>query len=274
MQTDRQAAAIDDVSMRDIFNWTVDKVKKREEEEHREAEHQENRQMDNFRYVLKELEPPVSIADTWEDILPRVEKLKEYKALNPKSLAEKAFDKHVRRLQQKERDKERDRKRERDRDRDRDRRERERTREYHNGHSESRRHATRTHSPEVNAYDEERKKAQQDREARYKKDDSTGLSPLPRHDRARNRDYDDDRRRDRERLRQGPGDHYGHERREREAQRERVFSSRAGPTDTIVELNYGDSDSLGSRRRRDSEGDSLSSKRESKVCIISSRLSF
>jgi pre-mRNA-processing factor 40 len=243
MRTDPRTADLDEQSMHTIFTYILSKVKKREEEERRDSEHQERRAMDDLRSFLKHLEPPISVSDTWEAIRPRIEKSDEFRAVKSDARREEAFDKYIRRLKDKEKDRERTRRDPRDRERG-DRRDRER--EYRNGDSHrerDRRHRTRTRSPENDPYAAERRQAQQDREARYRNHDSTGLSPPYRR-------RDDDRF---ERPRQGSGDHYGRERREREVERERSYVSRADPRErSVSELDYGDSRPVSTRRRRDS----------------------
>lgn len=265
MRTDPRTANMDDQSMRSIFDYVIAKVKKREDDERRDEEHHERYAMDNLRSVIKRLDPPVTLSDTWEAVRARVEKTDEYRALKSDSLRQSVFDKYIRRLKEKESDR-RDRSRRDTRERDR----RDRDREYRNGHSDThRRHRTRTRSPEHDPYAAERRQAQQDREARYRNNDSTGLSPPYRRDRER-----DDYRY--ERSRQGSGDHYGRERREREAERERSYISRGDPLSradprerSVSELDYGDSGGrpLSARRRRESDV-SAADRRDSKVSIV------
>ncbi|KAH8629196.1 U1 snRNP-associated protein [Alternaria alternata] len=254
MRKDPRTADIDEQSMHSIYNYVLAKVKKREEEERRDEEYIERSAVDKLRSVIKHLDPPVSLSDTWEVVRPRVEKTDEYRALKSDTLRESAFDKFMSRMKEKESDR-RDRSRRDDRDRDRDRRDRDR--EYRNGHSDShRRHRTRTRSPEHDPYAAERRRAVQDREARYRNNDSTGLSPPRRRERR-----DDDRY---ERSRRSPGgDHYGLERREREVERERSYVSRADPREATVSLlDYGDSGGRTSSTRRRRESDESSSKRD------------
>lgn len=254
MRTDPRTANIDEQSMHSIYNYVITKVKKREEDERRDEEHNERYAMDSLRSVIKRLDPPVSLSDTWEVVRPRVEKSDEYRALKSDTLRESVFDKYMRRLKEKESDR-RDRSRRDERDRDRERRDRDR--EYRNGHSDShRRHRTRTRSPEHDPYAAERRRAQQDREARYRNNDSTGLSPPPRRERR------DDDRYDRPRRSPG-GDHYGRERREREVERERSYVSRADPREASVSLlDYGDSGGRTSSTRRRRESDESTSRRD------------
>jgi pre-mRNA-processing factor 40 len=263
MRTDPRTAEIDEQSMQNIYTYVMAKVKKRAEDSRRDEEHNERYAMDNLRSVIKHLEPPVALADTWEVVRPRVEKTDEYRALKSDTQRESVFDKYMRRLKEREGDR-RDRSRRDERDRgDKDRRDR----EYRNGHSDThRRHRTRSRSPEHDPYAAERRRAQQDREARYRNNDSTGLSPLRRERR------DDDRL---ERPRRSPaGDHYGRERLQREAERERLYVSRADPRESSVSLlDYGDSvggRTSSTRRRRDS--DESVSKRDTKVRLFTALL--
>ncbi|KAI4625385.1 uncharacterized protein J4E87_005232 [Alternaria ethzedia] len=254
MRKDPRTADIDEQSMHSIYNYVLAKVKKREEQDRQDEEYNERSTVDKLRSVIKHLDPPVSLSDTWEVVRPRVEKTDEYRALKSDTLRESAFDKFMSRLKEKESDR-RDRSRRDGRDRSRDRRDRDR--EYRNGHSDShRRHRTRTRSPEHDPYAAERRRAVQDREARYRNNDSTGLSPPPRRERR-----DDDRY---ERSRRSPGgDHYVRERREREAERERSYVSRADPREATVSLlDYGDSGGRTSSARRRRESDESSSKRD------------
>ncbi|CAA9958432.1 hypothetical protein CFE70_001971 [Pyrenophora teres f. teres 0-1] len=254
MRKDVRTADIDEQSMHSIYNYVLSKVKKREEEERRDVESNERYAVDKLRSVIKHLDPPVSLSDTWEVVRPRVEKTDEYRALKSDTLRESAFDKFISRMKEKESDR-RDRSRRDDRDRDRDRRDRDR--EYRNGHSDShRRHRTRTRSPEHDPYAAERRRAVQDREARYRNSDGTGLSPIPRRERR-----DEDRY---ERSRRSPGgDHYGRERREREVERERSYVSRADPREATVSLlDYGDSGGRTSSARRRRESDESSTRRD------------
>lgn len=272
MRSDPEIANLDEQSMRTLFSHVLAKTRKRDEEDRRDSEHHEKRVSSDFRAMLKYLDPPVLPTSTWEEIRPRVEKTDEYRAIKSESDRQSAFDVYVKRLEQKKRERahdreprrERDQERERDRDRertrrdprdrerDRDRDRRERDREYRNGHSDRRhRTRTRTRSPENDPYAAERRRAQEDREARAKLNEHTGLSPPRRSNR-------DDRH---DMSRRGSGDHYRRERLQRDAERE---YSRADPREIVSELDYGDSAGrpIPSRRRRESDGSA--SRREAK----------
>lgn len=66
------------------------------------------RNQDSLRYAIRDLEPPVTINDKWEDVKKRVEDTEEYKALPNEESRLEAFEKHIRRLKEREQDRERD----------------------------------------------------------------------------------------------------------------------------------------------------------------------
>ncbi|KAF2813277.1 uncharacterized protein BDZ99DRAFT_507304 [Mytilinidion resinicola] len=266
MKTDRRTADLDSDYVKLIFERIRDKVMRRSEDEKHHAERHQLRIFDKLRSKIKHLEPPVALGDTWDQVRPRLEKFEEYRALDSDELRRSAFDKTMRRLKERDDEERRD---HRPRDRgDRYSSHRDRERDYRDNHTDShRRRRTRTRSPERDAYQEDRKKAQENREKQYRKGgSSTGLSPPYRRDR-------DDRERDRTRdrgdrydrgSRQVSLSHYDRERREREAERERDYVSRADPRDRGSELDYGDSRPGSMRRRRDSDVGSPGSRRDNK----------
>lgn len=222
---------------------------RRDEEDKHYAERQQRRIVDALRSRIKHLEPPVVLSDTWEQVRARIEKTEEYRLLGTDDLRRSAYEKFMRRLKEKE-----------EHDREFGRRDQhERDYDHRNGYARDRRYKTR--SPEPDAYEADRRKAQADRERQYRKSSVTGLSPPHRR-------YRDERDRyERRSSKQGSLSHYDHERRERDAERERLYISRADPREKASELDYGDSKPITSRRRRDSDGESLGAKRDSKVSL-------
>nr|POE71424.1 pre-mrna-processing protein prp40 [Quercus suber] len=256
MASNPKTAGFDHVDAGLILEKLKEKVRKRVEEDKHHHERKQRKAADSLRSVIKHLEPPVRLGDSYDDVASRIAGCEEYKMLDEKQ-RKLAFEKHMDRLQEKEIEFERDRAARRDRNRDRDRdRERERDRER------DRRHGTRTRSPEADAYEADRRKAQADRERQYRKA-SFGLTPPPRDRRSMDL-YDRDRR-------SGGDRHdgiYERERRERELERERSYVSRADPRDKGRTLDYGDDEPVASRpgstrKRQDSDG-SLGGKRENK----------
>lgn len=257
-----------------------EKVSRRSEDDKHQAERQQRRAIDALRSFIKHLEPPVRLGDTYESTRSRFEKSEEYIALPDDELRRSAFEKVIRRLKEKEEDTEKERSKRRDRasiektsyrDRERDRGER----SHRNG-----RHARQSRSPEPDAYEADRRKAIADRERNYRKTNvaDTLLSPgrrgseRPEHRSDRgDRDREREPQRDRERERDLDRPHRGRrdddrDRRERDEERDRLYRRRGDPRGNIDELPYGDDKPSGSRRRRaDSDIESASSRRDSKV---------
>ena len=266
MKSDTRTSGFTDEEVKMIYEQLMEKVKKRLDDAKADAQRHQKKAIDALRSVIKRLDPPVRVDDTYESIVPRLQKSEEFNALEDDDARRSAFDKHIRRLKEKEEDLDRERTR-RDRDRDRD---------QHNGSRryDDRSDRRRSRSPEQNAYEADRRKAQADRERLHRRG-SFGLSPPPRdrdRDRRDDRDYYRDdryrRRDDRDRDRDRHESIYERERREREMERERSYVSRADPRDVGIALHYGDEDDVGSgagsvRKRRDSDGSAR--KRDTKV---------
>ena len=247
MRNDHRAADISDRKLSLIFERLKERVQKRNEEDKHLAERQQRRMIDALRSRIKHLEPPVTLDDTWEQVRARIERFEEYSILNTDDLRRSAYEKHLRRMKEKEEyNRNSSRKDYHDHDHD-----------HRNGYSRDRRHRTRT--PEVDAYEADRRKAQADREKQYLKSNNPVHSPTHRR-------YRDERDRyDRRSSRQGSLSHYDRERRERDAERERSYTNRADPREKASELDYGDSKPTAIRRRRDSDGENFGLKRDTKV---------
>jgi pre-mRNA-processing factor 40 len=258
MMADRRTKAIHEDELKLIFDRLFEKVVKRNEEEKHAADRHQRRAVDALRSRIKHLEPPIRISDSWEQVLLRVEKYEEYRALDTDELRKSAFDKVMKRLKEKDEDAEKDRERRRSR--------RDDDREYRNGDRREVRHRG-SKTPEVDIYEAERRKAMADREKQYRKANPLGLSP-PR-ERPRSRDRRDDRHGRLERdapVRSVSG--YDRERRDREDERERSYRPRGDARPSRDELNYGEVGSIaGSERRRrrggESDGESVESGRRS-----------
>ncbi|EPS32195.1 hypothetical protein PDE_07155 [Penicillium oxalicum 114-2] len=263
MLSDRRTSQIDTEILVLLFQRIQDKAIRRDEEEKHAADRHQRRAVDALRSRIKRLEPPVRLGDTWTDVKPRLEKYEEYKAVESEELRESAFEKVIRRLKEKEEDmKERDpRDRERERDhsrrRDYDRGER----DYRSSRGERRGGSRYSRTPELDAYEADRRKAQADRERSYRK--VSAFSPSrDRHD-DRDRDRAD---RDRDRYRDRGDRDRDHDRRpgdRREDERERLYRTRGDPRGGRDELDYGETRSITStdrRRRRESDAESVASR--------------
>ncbi|EAW07806.1 snoRNA-splicing protein PRP40 [Aspergillus clavatus NRRL 1] len=274
VSADRRTANINSDILHLLFDRIKEKAIRRSEEEKHAADRHQRRAMDALRSRLKRLEPPVRATDTWDQVRPRVERLEEYKAIESDELRQVAFDKFIRRLKEKEEDVDRERD---PRDRDRGSR-----RDHHDRADRDHRRGERrgppsrlSRTPEPDAYEADRRKAQADRERSYRK--VSGLSPVrEKRDERDNRDRDRERERDRDRYRDRvdrdwdrertprPLAHYDRERRDREEERERLYRTRGDPRGGRDELDYGgDTRSTTSndrRRRRDSDTESVASR--------------
>ncbi|KAF8534558.1 hypothetical protein BDD12DRAFT_756050 [Trichophaea hybrida] len=227
-----------------LFEKLREKIVRRIEDDRHQQERHQRRRVDALRSIIRHLEPAVEVTDTYEKIRPRIEKTEEFHALDSEDMRRTAFDKHIRRLKdkQEERDKERERKdREKEKEKERHRRPpREESRNGYDSYHKSRpsrhdrersRHPTRT--PEPDAYEAERRRAAGERERQYRRRDSSvhrsdrGSRPesRPRHDRTESV--------------------YDRERREREEERERQYRSRGDDT-----VSLRDRDEYRPRRRR------------------------
>lgn len=204
--------------------------------------------MDALRSVMKHLDPPIEVADTWEQVRSRIQKLEEFTALEPEELRKTAFEKFIRRLKEKHEDREKERER---KEKDRGERERgdrrgekdregrayrgETTVEARNGHrgsasyhkpTESRHHRDSHHasrSPEPDAYEAERRRAAGERERQYQHRGSTARSTSHhRSERGEARRPESRHRHERDRGESV----YDRERREREDERERLYRTR------------------------------------------------
>ena len=246
MHTDRRTASIPQDILTLIFNRLHEKVLHRSEDDKHASERQQRRLIDSLRSKIKHLDKtPVTSTTTWDSIRPHIAHFEEFKALESDNQRRQAFDKVIRRLKEKEEDaeKERDKAHTSRRDRDRDLRNGHRPRRSADRHIPGSR---RSRTPELDAYEADRRKAMADRERQYRQSGITGLSPPPprdQHERLSSRHADDLPRR---------LSHYDRDRRDRDEERERLYRAR-GSRD---ELDYGEGrDTRGGRRRgRESDG--------------------
>ncbi|KAG9235628.1 formin binding protein-like protein [Amylocarpus encephaloides] len=264
MQNDRRTANIDRDALSLIFERLHEKASRRSEDDKHQAERQQRRAVDSLRSLIKHLEPPVRLDDTYERVKPRIERTEEYLAVTSDELRRSAFEKVIRRLKEKGDDAEKDRLKRRERasvdrpmHRERDRGER--------SHRSNGRHARTSRSPEPDAYEADRRKAIADREKNYRKGSAadTLLSPR-RGDRERDRERDRELDRSHRSRREDSMSHYERERRDRDDEREKLYRRRGDPRGSIDELPYGDEKPSVRRRRADSDVESASSSRIAK----------
>ncbi|KXN90711.1 Pre-mRNA-processing protein prp40 [Leucoagaricus sp. SymC.cos] len=87
--------------LREVFNALKDTASKRRADEKRRAERKQRHLQDDLRYAMKKLPEPINITLSYEEIVPLIESLPEYKALEDEEGRRAAFAKYVKR--QKER---------------------------------------------------------------------------------------------------------------------------------------------------------------------------
>ncbi|KAL7901336.1 hypothetical protein HDV63DRAFT_400777 [Trichoderma sp. SZMC 28014] len=262
MKDDHRTANID----RDILKLIFDRLREKrasKREDDRQPDRQQRRAIDDLRAYIKRLEPPVALSDTYDKVRPRLLKSEEFQAVVSEEFRRSAFEKHLRRLREKD---EADRAyRRHDRasiERDVSRRERDRSR-GDRSHRSGGRGGRRSRSPEPDAYEADRRKAIAERERNHRKStmaenllttDRSRLSPPPSR-RERDRERDRDRDLDRPpRSRRDDDAFYDRERRDREDERERLYRRRAD-RGSYDELPYGDERPAAPRRRRQEEED-------------------
>ncbi|CAG8384673.1 unnamed protein product [Penicillium salamii] len=259
ISSDRRTSKIDSDILKLLFERIQDKAIRRNEDEKHAADRHQRRAVDALRSRIKRLEPPVRATDTWAEVQPRLEKYDEYKDLETDELRESAFEKAIRRMKERDEDAEKEREiysQSRGGRRDYDRGDR----DYRSGRGERRGQSSRvSRTPETDAYEADRRKAQADRERTYRK--VSGISPS-RDRREERSDRDRYRSRDRD-FERGPRSARDGDRREDE--RERLYRTRGDPRGGRDELDYGGGDtrSVASgdrRRRRDSDAESVASR--------------
>ncbi|KAK0489092.1 hypothetical protein IW261DRAFT_1443159 [Armillaria novae-zelandiae] len=211
--------ALTSQDIHDIYAALHDTAIRKQAEEKRKTEKRQRHLQDDLRYALKKLPEPLDISLSYEAVVPFIEHLPEYKALEDEESRRSAFAKFAKRQKERLReaagsedggsttsrkrkepardgDREHDRDRDRDRERERDRepsfRERDRNRERGKDYDRD----NRRHHYRHDDYDGRRSSREYTRADRDEKDrERDGYRP--RHQ----RDEKDDRRRDRDRDR-------------------------------------------------------------------------
>ncbi|KAJ6783532.1 hypothetical protein PWT90_10762 [Aphanocladium album] len=263
MKDDRRTANIDPDILKLLFDRLREKRTSKRDEDRKSDRHQ-RRTMDDLRDHLKRMEPPVTLSDTFDKVRPRILKVAEFQSL-PDDALHSVFDRHMRRLREKEEDLERGVRRSSERDVSR----RDGARSERSHRSGGRR---RSRSPELDPYEADRRKAIAERERNHRKstmaenllgsERSGGRPSPPPPTSRRDRDGRDRDPRDYDRPSRSRRDddrEYDRDRRDREEDRER-YRRRGADRGSYDELPYGDERPAGSRRRRQDEEDDYSRK--------------
>ncbi|OZJ03151.1 hypothetical protein BZG36_03886 [Bifiguratus adelaidae] len=101
LQDNRIGDKLSEDTLKMVIDHIKHKAAHKQKEELRKQEKRLRRKKDDLRYVMKKLEPPVQLTDTWEQVAPRLEEYEEFKALDDDARQE-AFQKFMRRLKEKQ----------------------------------------------------------------------------------------------------------------------------------------------------------------------------
>ncbi|KAL7421468.1 U1 snRNP protein [Cryptotrichosporon argae] len=222
------AAQIDEKARRDAYDMIHGRLVQAVADEQRRAERKRRHRIDDLRYALRKVRD-LDLEGSYDDALPLIKDLPEFKDVAEEDDRRAAFDKFVKRQKDKlreaesseagsahrvrdsgdRRDRERDGDRDKDRDKERDGRDRDRDRERRR--SEHR--------------DDHRDRDNVDGDRERERDRRDSYSRSNRHDRS-HRDRGDDKERERERDRERRGRDADGEDRDREPKRRRLSRSR------------------------------------------------
>ncbi|KAM3453739.1 hypothetical protein MY3296_003582 [Beauveria thailandica] len=263
MRDDRRTANIDPDLLKLLFDRLREKRNAKRDEQ---PERHQRRTMDDLRVHLKRMDPPVTLGDTFDKVRPRILKVAEFQSL-PDDALHSVFDRHMRRLREKDEDMERGARRSSEREVPRRDGDRARSERSHRSGGGGRR---RSRSPELDPYEADRRKAIAERERNHRKstmaesllasERAGGGRPSPPPPARRERDRDP-RDYDRPSRSRRDLDDRDYDRRDREEERDR-YRRRGADRGSYDELPYGDERPAGSRRRRqDEEDDRRDSKR-------------
>lgn len=223
--------------LHEVFAALKEQALKKQAEEKRRAERKQRHLQDDLRYAMKKLPAPIDISLAYDEIVPLIEHLPEYKAIEDEEGRKAAFAKYVKRQKERlreaasedgasttsrkrkepardvredrdrekdkerEREREKEREREREREKEKDREYRERDKERDRGKDYDRGSRGSKHHHRYDDYDERRTREYgRDRERDREDRDKDGYRSSRRRE--------DDRRRDRDR-RGSRAEYYG-----------------------------------------------------------------
>lgn len=234
-----------------VYQTLLHRIAQQAREERRRLERKLKVQIDDLRYALKDLDPPIEPGTSYEEGLPRFEGLPEFKAMQDEEGRRAAYDRYIKRQAEKKEEAEKERERAKERKRD--------ASVGHHSDTESRtsrrtRHRSRLADDPESASNAARpaSPASPARSTRDRARDGSPGGRSSRRDRSRDRDRDDRRGHSDRRER----DHDDRDRgvKTRDSERDRRHSRSHRDRDYDREKDDREDDRRGSRRgRRDEE---------------------
>ncbi|WWC64207.1 uncharacterized protein I303_106815 [Kwoniella dejecticola CBS 10117] len=215
---------------KEVYDLIHGKLQQAAEDEQRRAERRRRHRIDDLRYALKKVGRHIDLEMTYEEALPHMQDLPEFKEVSEEEDRKAAFDKFVKRQKEKlreaesseqgstrdrDRDRERDREDRHDRDRHREKDRSDRDREKDRRYS-STREKEKDRDEGMDVDEKEYRSSRKDREREKDRD-----RDRDRKESHKERDRDRDRDREKKRGSVGPED----KDRERESKRRRMSSS-------------------------------------------------
>lgn len=101
IRKDKKGAELSDHTLSSVYDMLREKVLRRLEDEKRSDERRQKRRINELRYLIKHLKPPLHPDDTWADVRKRIEHTEEFLAVDSEENRELAFKKQMRRLREK-----------------------------------------------------------------------------------------------------------------------------------------------------------------------------
>ncbi|TFK51650.1 hypothetical protein OE88DRAFT_1698706 [Heliocybe sulcata] len=104
-EEDDGVRSLSDVDLQEVFKTLRDQAIKKQEDDRRRTERKQRHLQDDLRYALKKLSEPIDLNMSYEDAVPLMEHLPEYKALEDEG-RRAAFTKYIKRQKERLREKE------------------------------------------------------------------------------------------------------------------------------------------------------------------------
>ncbi|QRV73843.1 pre-mRNA-processing protein prp40 [Ceratobasidium sp. AG-Ba] len=97
----REIQGMTDEDITEVYNTFKDELNQKTAEETRKAERRKRHQIEDLRSALKKMDPPVGLDITYEQAVPLIQDLKEFRAIEDEETRAAAFAKYVRKQKEK-----------------------------------------------------------------------------------------------------------------------------------------------------------------------------